>query len=96
MRAPVPVKIMSSSNVGSKKSTWPGKSQIWKLTKELPERSSLWILLVLSRKRVSFGDIFPISRILGWVLPGLSSRPGSSSTISPPQSRSLGKESMTP
>lgn len=55
--APVPRKIISQSKVGSKKSIWPGKSQIWKLTKELLETSSLQILLVLSRNRVSLGDI---------------------------------------
>lgn len=55
--APVPRKIISLSNVGSKKSICPGKSQIWKLTKELLDTSSLQILLVLSRNSVSLGDI---------------------------------------
>lgn len=69
--APHPPKIASASKVPSKKSICPGKSQIWNCTKELletskqkvsgqilaPLRPLLTILLVLSRNKVSLGDI---------------------------------------
>ena len=52
-----PDPTFSESNVGSTKSIWPGKSQMENWTKEELATSSLTILLVLSRKSVSFGDI---------------------------------------
>lgn len=48
---------MSESKFGSKKSIWPGKSHIWNCTNDEFEMSSLMILFVLSKKRVSLGDI---------------------------------------
>lgn len=56
-RAPQPPKIVSESNVESIKSIWPGKSQIWNCTKLELLISSFTILFVLSKNRVSFGDI---------------------------------------
>jgi hypothetical protein len=41
IRAPHPLKIISKSNVGSKKSICPGKSQIWNCTNELFDISGI-------------------------------------------------------
>ncbi|RUS76507.1 hypothetical protein EGW08_015732, partial [Elysia chlorotica] len=62
IKAPQPPKMYSESNVWSKKSIWPGMSQIWNCTNEeldiliTPHLPSLMILFVLSRKRVSLGE----------------------------------------
>ena len=66
INAPISPNIESKSNVGSKKSIWPGKSHTWKSIKELKisHKSrkeyfilSLVILVVDSKKSVSFGCI---------------------------------------
>ena len=56
-RSSIHCPTFSESNVGSTKSICPGKSQMENWTKEELATSSLTILLVLSRKSVSFGDI---------------------------------------
>lgn len=56
--APQALNRASQSSSRSITSHCPGKSQIWKLTKEELETSIFDILVVLARKRVSFGDNF--------------------------------------
>ncbi|TNN57358.1 hypothetical protein EYF80_032434 [Liparis tanakae] len=76
IKAPVPLKIISLSKEGSKKSTWPGKSQIWKLTKEVLEMSSLQLTFWMEDFPLRRS---PISRILGLSADAeLSSMSGSS------------------
>ena len=57
MMAPQLSKIFSDSKAGSKKSIWPGKSQMANWMKVELAMSSFTIWFVLSRKSVSFGDI---------------------------------------